>query len=143
MLKSTLLINLKKCPEVSQRLVGTSGSAGGTGPSLKCNGELSKITSKVGLITADELALAGYAAGTGNTTTYLQENATATDTWWWSLSPSIFDGVTANIWFIHGESGTLNTDYYSSDFVIRPAISLISSIEVTGSGTSENPYKVV
>ena len=35
------------------------GIAGGTGPSLKCNGELSKITSKVGLITADELALAG------------------------------------------------------------------------------------
>ncbi|UKI28511.1 MAG: hypothetical protein L6V78_06270 [Clostridium sp.] len=30
----------------TQRLVGTSGSAGGTGPSLKCNGELSKITSK-------------------------------------------------------------------------------------------------
>ena len=46
-----------------QRLVGTSGSAGGTGPSLKCNGELSKINSKVGLITADELALAGYAYG--------------------------------------------------------------------------------
>ncbi|UKI28550.1 MAG: hypothetical protein L6V78_06525 [Clostridium sp.] len=47
----------------TQRLVSTSGSAGGTGPSLKCNGELSKITSKVGLITADELAFAGYAYG--------------------------------------------------------------------------------
>ena len=127
----------------TQRLVSKSKSAGGTGPSLKCNGELSKITSKVGLITADELAYAGYAYKMSNTTTYLQENATATDTWWWSLSPSIFDGITATIWFIHGESGTLNTDYYSSDFVIRPAISLISSIEVTGSGTSENPYKVV
>ena len=69
----------------TQRLVGTSGSAGGTGPSLKCNGELSKINSKVGLITADELALAGYATGLQNTTTYLQENAT--DTYWWSLSP--------------------------------------------------------
>ena len=68
----------------TQRLVGTSGSAGGTGPSLKCNGELSKINSKVGLITADELALAGYAYGLQNSTTYLQENAT--DTYWWSLS---------------------------------------------------------
>ena len=66
----------------TQRLVGTSGSAGGTGPSLKCN-ELSKITSKVGLITADELAYAGYAYAQNNTTTYLQENAT--DTYWWSL----------------------------------------------------------
>ena len=74
----------------TQRLVGTSGSAGGTGPSLKCNGELSKITSKVGLITADELALAGYAYAKNNTTTYLQENAT--DTYWWSLSPGGFNG---------------------------------------------------
>ncbi len=45
----------------TQRLVSKSNSAGGTGPSLKCNGELSKIKSKVGLITADELAFAGYA----------------------------------------------------------------------------------
>ncbi len=44
----------------TKRLVGTSGSAGGTGPSLKCNGKLSKITPKIGLITADEaLAFAG------------------------------------------------------------------------------------
>ena len=69
----------------TQRLVSKSNSAGGTGPSLKCNGELSKIASKVGLITADELAYAGYAWNIGNTTTYLQENAT--DTYWWSLSP--------------------------------------------------------
>ena len=74
----------------AQRLLSTSGSAGGTGPSLKCNGELSKINSKVGLITADELAYAGYAYAQNNTTTYLQENAT--DTYWWSLSPSPFSG---------------------------------------------------
>ena len=72
----------------TQRLVSKSNSAGGTGPSLKCNGELSKINSKVGLITADELAFAGYAYSQNNTTTYLQENAT--DTYWWSLSPNYY-----------------------------------------------------
>ena len=61
----------------TQRLVSKSNSAGGTGPSLKCNGELSKITSKVGLITADELALAGYAYNIYGIETYLQENAIA------------------------------------------------------------------
>ena len=55
----------------TQRLVSTSGRAGGTGPSLKCNGELSKITSKVGLLTVDELMFAGYAYAKNNTTTYL------------------------------------------------------------------------
>ena len=122
----------------TQRLVGTSGSAGGTGPSLKCNGELSKITSKVGLITADELAYAGYAIGTGNTTTYLQENAT--DTYWWSLSPINFYGGYARVWSVGGSNG-----YFGSYTVIytggvRPSISLKSTTNVTGEGTSSSPF---
>ena len=118
----------------TQRLVGTSG----TGPSLKCNGELSKITSKVGLITADELALAGYAYGSGNITTYLQENAT--DTYWWSLSPYGFDGGSADVWYVNGSVGSfVNYDVDDTDGV-RPSISLKSTTNVTGEGTSSSPY---
>ena len=122
----------------TQRLVGTSGSAGGTGPSLKCNGELSKINSKVGLITADELALAGYAAGTGNTTTYLQENAT--DTYWWSLSPYYFNGDYADVWGVGGSYGNFVYSYVNFTFGVRPSISLKSTTNVTGEGTSSTPY---
>ena len=122
----------------TQRLVGTSGSAGGTGPSLKCNGELSKITSKVGLITADELAYAGYAIGTGNTTTYLQENAT--DTYWWSLSPYIFTGGSADVWFVDGGDGYFGFDNVFSTYGVRPSISLKSTTNITGEGTSSTPY---
>ena len=122
----------------TQRLVGTSGSAGGTGPSLKCNGELSKITSKVGLITADELALAGYAAGTGNTTTYLQENAT--DTYWWSLSPNYFDGYRAYVWNVIGSYGNFGINGVYNARGVRPSISLKSTTNVTGEGTSSTPY---
>ena len=122
----------------TQRLVGTSGSAGGTGPSLKCNGELSKINSKVGLITADELAYAGYAYNIGNTTTYLQENAT--DTYWWSLSPYGFDGGSADVWYVNGSVGSfVNYDVDDTDGV-RPSISLKSTTNVTGEGTSSSPY---
>ena len=118
----------------TQRLVGTSG----TGPSLKCNGELSKINSKVGLITADELALAGYAYGSGNITTYLQENAT--DTCWWSLSPYGFDGGSADVWYVNGSVGSfVNYDVDDTDGV-RPSISLKSTTNVTGEGTSSSPY---
>ena len=122
----------------TQRLVNKSNSAGGTGPSLKCNGELSKINSKVGLITADELALAGYVAGLENTTTYLQEN-TGTH-WWWSLSPDCFFGNYALVWIV--DSGYLNGSGVSNGLSVRPAISLISLTNVTGNGTSENPYIV-
>ena len=120
-----------------QRLVSSDGlAAGGTGPSLKCNGELSKITSKVGLITADELAFAGYAAGRYNLVTYLQENAT--DTLWWSLSPVGFSGGGAGVWFVR--SGGFGSNDVGDIGAGRPSISLKSTTNVTGNGTSDTPY---
>ena len=122
----------------TQRLVNTSGSAGGTGPSLKCNGELSKINSKVGLITADELAFAGYAYNIGNTTTYLQENAT--NTYWWSLSPYGFDVGSAGVWGVNGSAGYFDNYNVRGNDGVRPLISLKSTTNVTGEGTSSAPY---
>ena len=125
----------------TQRLVSKSNSAGGTGPSLKCTGELSKINSKVGLITADELAYAGYAIGTGNTTTYLQENAT--DTYWWSLSPFSFYGDYAHVWGVGGGRGGFDGNGVNDTGGVRPSISLKPSTNATGNGTSDKPYKVI
>ena len=124
----------------AQRLIIRRG--GGTGPSLKCNGELSKINSKIGLITADELALAGYARGLQSTTTYLQENATNDN--WWSLSPSGFSGSSAAVWFVYGgSSGRFSNTVVSNGNGVRPSISLISSATISGGkGTSEEPYVV-
>ncbi len=124
----------------TQRLVSTSNSAGGTGPSLKCNGELSKITSKIGLITADELAFAGYAYAKNNTTTYLQENATSD--YWWSLSPdSFFYGTIARVWGVGGSNGYSDGINVNHSSGVRPSISLITSTTISGgSGTSEDPY---
>ena len=122
-----------------QRLVSASNSAGGTGPSLKCTGELSKITSKVGLITADELAFTGYVYGLRNTTTYLQENAT--DTLWWSLSPYGFSASSAHVWIV-GDGGFGN-GIVSFTLGVRPSISIASSTTISGgTGTSEDPYVV-
>ena len=101
----------------TQRLISTNGRTGGTGPSLKCNSGLSKINSKVGLITADELAYAGYAAALKNTTTYLQENATDTD--WLSLSPSVFFSVYAFVWSVNGGSGDFDNYSVNSDGGVR------------------------
>ena len=121
----------------TQRLVSASRSAGGTGPSLKCNGELSKINSKVGLITADELAYAGYAIGTVTTTTFLQENAT--DTYWWSLSPHNFNGL-AIVWNVGGSDGVFGNVYVNYTRGLRPLISLKPTTNVTGEGTSSSPF---
>ena len=125
-------------------------------PTLKCpndnnGGKLSKftvddtkngngnLTYKIGLLTADEIAFAGSIAYTYNRSTYLQENTGTT--WWWSLSPLVFDGGDAGVWDVG--SGYLGYGFVSDGrFGLRPVISLISSTNVTGDGTSENPYVV-
>ena len=124
-------------------------------PTLKCpndnnGGKLSKftvddtingngdLTYKIGLLTADEIAFAGSIAYTYNRSTYLQENTGTT--WWWSLSPGCFGGSVAGVWAVY--SGDLGSNGVSNYFGLRPVISLISSTNVTGDGTSENPYVV-
>ena len=124
-------------------------------PTLKCpndnnGGKLSKftvddttngngnLTYKIGLLTADEIAFAGSIAYTYNRSTYLQENTGTT--WWWSLSPDGFYGSYASVWGV--DSGYLNGDGVGDKVGLRPVISLISSTNVTGDGTSENPYVV-
>ena len=124
-------------------------------PTLKCpndnnGGKLSKftvddtkngngnLTYKIGLLTADEIAFAGSIAYTYNRSTYLQENTGTT--WWWSLSPDGFDGSYAGVWGVG--SGYLHSFDVNSYDGLRPVISLISSTNVTGDGTSENPYVV-
>ena len=124
-------------------------------PTLKCpndnnGGKLSKftvddtkngngnLTYKIGLLTADEIAFAGSIAYTYNRSTYLQENTGTT--WWWSLSPDFFGGSGALVWNV--DSGRLYVNYVDSYYGLRPVISLISSTNVTGDGTSENPYVV-
>ena len=124
-------------------------------PTLKCpndnnGGKLSKftvddttngngnLTYKIGLLTADEIAFAGSIAYTYNRSTYLQENTGTT--WWWSLSPINFRGDDARVWGVF--SGGLGNDYVDNNSGLRPAISLVSSTNVTGNGTSDNPYVV-
>ena len=127
-------------------------------PTLKCpndnnGGKLSKFTVddttngngnlsyKIGLLTADEIVFSGSTYGYFNLSTYLQEN-TGTN-YWWSLSPGGFNGFNAYVWLVG--SGYLYNGLLDvrNDFGVRPAISLVSSTNVTGEGTSENAYKVV
>lgn len=124
---------------------------------LKCpndnnEGKLSKLTTsdtingngnltyKIGLLTADEAAYAGFNVGKINPLSYLTENASGG--WWWTLSPHSYTLGVANIYTVIGKTGTLTSRAVNLDMYVRPAIALNTSIEVTGSGTSEDPYVV-
>ena len=124
-----------------QRLVSSSNRPGGTGPTLKCNGEFNKVVSKIGLISIDEAIFAGYAANVKNSQNYLQENATSND--WWTISPAgLGSSGSAYIWFIRGTlSEPLGHPVVRKD-AIRSYISLKQSVKATGEGTAQDPYKV-
>ena len=145
----------------------TSNGSGGTGttvtyyggyirlitnktPTLKCENnedvftptgsskENKKLTSPVGFITADEAAMAGGVWATNNTSYYLY---TGQD--YWTMSPCnfVFAGI-ANV-FIVDSSGSLN-NHGGVHFAygVRPVINLAYDVEITGTGTSDDPYIV-
>lgn len=96
------------------------------------------LTYKIGLLTADEAAFAGYVYGISNTTTYLQENTGST--MWWTMSPDVYSDNTTVVWSV---SMFLNDLVSATGIGLRPSISLVSSTIVSsGSGTSEDPYVI-
>ena len=109
------------------------------------------LTYKIGLLTADEIAFAGYVYDSKSTTTYLQENATGG--YWWSLSPftggtdntkiAVVNGKNRSFSAVLADRSNIGSGYNPCFGFVRPSISLISSTSITGEGTSENPYKVV
>lgn len=141
----------------TQRLNGGNASQYAN-PSLICpndnnGGKLSKFTVddttngngklsyKIGLLTADEVAFAGGKNDTtvGNTSYYLYNNAGYD---WWTLSPSDFSDSKVWQWFVSSD-GKITTQSAEYDLALRPAIALDGSVIAAGSGTSENPYYIV
>ena len=137
-----------------KRLVSSDESTNNSNPSLICsadssNSNLSKftvsdtvngngnLTYKIGLLTADEIAFAGSIYNNYNHSAYLQENAGTI--WWWTLSPNGYDGDSTLVWLVRFgflKSFGVDGDYHG----LRPSIALVPETEVTGSGTSEDPY---
>ena len=95
------------------------------------------LTYPIGLITADEVSLAGGVYGTSNSSYYLN-----TGQWYWALSAIDWYGTYAYV-FSDGSSGNLNYNdvYYSGG--VRPVVSLRTSTLVTsGTGTETDPYVI-
>lgn len=95
-------------------------------------------TSKIGLLSADEVVLAGANTFGNNTDYYLHVSDKLVS--WWTMTPSKEDE--GNITFFEVDSnGKLieisRGNYYRG---IRPVIHLVKKTLATGKGTKENPY---
>ena len=94
----------------------------------------------IGLITADETSYAGGVRGIENNEYYLH---TKQD--YWTMTPSFFSASSGNfaITFSIKSDGSINANSSANNsLAIRPVINLKSTIILSGSGTSTDPYRI-
>ena len=112
---------------------------------FKMSNESAKLDYPVGLILADEVALAGgrsyYNEEYSPNSNYYLYNGKD----YWTLSPSYFYSIRsiACVWNVVS-SGGLHPWYYVTDFAgVRPVINLKADTLITkGDGTALNPFKI-
>ena len=116
-------------------------------PTLKCtrssdafstNNENAKLTYPIGLITADEMALAGAVFGKTNQKFYLVSNRV-----FWTITPSTFVGGVARVYVALQDGKLIDYCGVTDHSSIRPVISLKPDVKISGGiGTVNDPYVV-
>ena len=108
-----------------------------------------KLTYPIGLMTADEINIAGGLAYNEAPTYYYLNSAGGSITgthYWWSLSPMRWDGYYSHVWAVAGSGhpGRLSDSHVSDSRGVRPAISLKTcTLWTSGNGAPETPYEIV
>ena len=98
-----------------------------------------KLDYPVGLITTDEVSMAGGVKNTGNSSYYLYSK-----TWKWIGSPSLYDGKygLAYAHYIFIDDGSISSNSVANSYTVHPVISLSENVKLSGDGTYNNVYTV-
>ena len=117
-------------------------------PSLECPRDKDKFTQStsngngaldypVGLLTADEVALAGGKSGSSNSSYYLNTGQV-----YWLLSPYSFYDYYANGFCVNSGGRPSSTSVYNT-YGARPVVSLRPGITISdGEGSTSDPYVI-
>ena len=116
-----------RCSQASSDLFTVSGSSKGN----------HALTYPIGLITSDEVVLAGGFGNATNNSYYLYTNQ-----YYWTMSPRNFDGAHAGVFPVYS-AGQLYINDVLGTYGVRPVINLSPDVTISGSGTASDPYTVV
>ena len=107
-------------------------------PTFNCLGRT--YSSKIGVLTVDEIIYAGASLSENNTFYYLY-NEEIKDSWW---TQSAFKNSVEGLYYyeISASGQILSNSTGDVSKNIRPVINLNKDVEVIGEGTKENPYKL-
>ena len=105
-------------------------------PTLECSNTNDIYTTKVGLITADEVMFAGGTTSSNNSYyLYTGQN-------YWTMSPSYYFNGWACVFYVNS-TGNLDWGRVDSTRGVRPVLNLSANVTISsGNGTSETPYVV-
>ena len=116
-----------KCPTASDKFTSRKSSIGNKA-----------LTYPVGLITADEVAMAGGVYGSINSSYYLH-----TSSFYWSGSPyDFFSDYSSAGEFSVSNGGDIGAGSVNITYGARPVVSLSSKAKISGSGTYDDVYTV-
>ena len=103
------------------------------------------LTYPVGLITLDEVVLAGFNTYYSNTSDYQDTtNYLYTNSNYWTFSPVMMYDIgyaIASVGYVYS-AGFVNAHHVNLALGVRPVVSLADNTYVTGKGTSTDPYVV-
>lgn len=107
-------------------------------PTFNCLGNV--VNNNIGLLSIDEVVLAGATSADVNTNYYLY-NSEINDSWY------TITGVSGNEnnlnLFMVDPNGNIRTDLTGDLYRnVRPVINLIKNVEIKGNGTKDNPYTI-
>lgn len=118
------------------RLVQSSSNVN---PSFKCSNSSDLLKIPVGLITADEVIMAGLPWSGSTTSNYLY-----TGQYYWTMSPTRFYSSGNAYVFAVNSDGSLGWFYVGDTGPgVRPVVNLKSSVQITGgNGTADLPFEI-
>ena len=105
-------------------------------PTFECNAA-DVVTNNLGLITADEIVLAGGKYNTDNSAFYLNNNMA-----YWAGSPYDFFDIYSRVFELFPIIGLDDGYVYTRDVAARGVVSLSSESKLLGSGTYDDVYTV-
>ena len=105
-------------------------------PTFECN-TADVVTNNFGLITADEIVLAGGKYNTDNSAFYLNNNMA-----YWAGSPGGFRGSSSIVFVLYPVIGLNNGYVYIRYIAARGVVSLSSESKLLGKGTYDDVYTV-
>ena len=116
-----------KCTQIDNDLFTVNGSSKGN----------NALVYPIGLVTIDEVILAGGFGGSVNNSYYLYSNQN-----YWTMSPAGFGlSIGADVFYVSSD-GSINNNTVGSSYGIRPVINISANVVLSGNGTPSQPYNI-